>query len=114
MIKVSIYLVRRPGMSPGEFVDHWKNQHGPLVLSLPEFTSRVRRYTQQLVLRDLPAEVPVLPYDGVAELWVDKPEDIFELLQSPVYEQKMIPDEEKFLDRSKTVMLLTTEHNVID
>lgn len=55
----------------------------------------------------------MLPYDGVAELWVDKPEDIFELLQSPVYEQRVIPDEEKFLDRSKTVMLLTTEHNVI-
>ena len=114
MIKVSIYVVRRPGITPDEFNDHWKNTHAPLLLTLPEFTSRVRRYIRQEVVRDLPGELPVLEYDGVAELWFDKPEDFFELMQSPVYEETVVPDEEKFLDRSKTVLLMGTEHNVIN
>jgi hypothetical protein len=51
--------------------------------------------------------------DGVAEVWADKTEDIFGLLQSSTYREVVVPDEEKFLDRSKTILPLTTQHNVI-
>jgi uncharacterized protein (TIGR02118 family) len=113
LVKISIFLVRRPGTSPEEFSAYWKERHAPLLLSLPEFSVHVRRYTQQHVVRGLPEDVPVLEYDGVAEMWVDKAEDIFELLQSSTYQQVVVSDEEKFLDRSKTTLLLTTEHHVI-
>jgi hypothetical protein len=84
-----------------------------LLLSLPEFTEHIRRYTQRHVVRGLPEEVPVMDYDGVTEVWVDKAEDLFELLQSSTYQEVVVPDEEKFLYRSKTILLPTTEHTVI-
>jgi EthD domain len=44
MIKVSVLLKRKPGMSPAEFYRYWKDVHGPLVLGVPELMRHVRKY----------------------------------------------------------------------
>jgi hypothetical protein len=54
----------------------------------------------------------LLDYDGIAEIWVDQLADLFELFQSSEYERVVLPDEEKFLDRSKTCLFLATEHSI--
>ena len=113
MIKVSIYLTRRADTSPEEFSDYWRNEHAPLLLSLDDFTSRVRRYVQQYRVREIADEVPSLSYDGVAEIWLDQLTDLAELFDSPEYRRVVAADEEKFLDRSKTTLFVTTEHGII-
>jgi len=60
MIKLSIFLTRRPRMNHQEFISHWTREHARLLL-----TSRV------------------------------------------------VSDEERFLDREKTVMLITEEKPII-
>lgn len=113
MIKVSVYLTRRSETSLEEFFDYWQNEHAPLLLSLDSFTSRVRRYVQQHRRPEVPANMPLLSCDGVAEVWLDQLTDLAELFDSPEYRQVVSADEEKFLDRSKTVLLVTTEHSII-
>lgn len=113
MIKVSIYLTRRAETSPEEFSDYWRNEHSPLLLSLDDFTSRVRRYVQQYRVREIADEVPSLSYDGVAEIWLDQLADLAELFDSPEYRRVVAADEEKFLDRSKTTVFVTTELGII-
>lgn len=112
MIKASFYLTRRADLTFEEFSEYWLNEHIPLVTALPAFKSYVRRYTLHLRILGLPPELPVLPYDGVGDLWVDGLESLLEVVQTSDYLQIAVPDEETFIDRSKTKMLLTTEREI--
>jgi uncharacterized protein (TIGR02118 family) len=114
MIKATVHLFRRSDLSPDEFVSYWRDEHAPLLRSLPDFTSRVHRYTQQYRLADLPPGLPLLDCDGVAEIWLESPVDVVDMFQSPAYQQIVVADEENFLDRSRTKLLLTSERNIIE
>ena len=46
MIKLTIWAVRKPGLSHAEFDTYWRERHGPLLRSVTEFTRHVRRYVQ--------------------------------------------------------------------
>jgi len=46
MVKLVGCLRRKAGMSAEEFHRYWKNVHGPLVRSVPEFFRYVRKYVQ--------------------------------------------------------------------
>jgi len=72
--------------------------------------SAVRRYTQQHPLKS-PVGVPEAPYDGIAELWLDDMESLGRM--HDIYASVIVPDEEQFLDRAKTVMLITEEKQII-
>ena len=113
MIKVSVFLTRRPGISHQEFISYWTNKHARLLCSLQEFMSAVRRYTQQHPLKS-PEGLPEAPYDGIAELWLDDMESLGRAFGQQVYASVVVPDEEKFLDRAKTVMLITEEKQIIN
>jgi uncharacterized protein (TIGR02118 family) len=112
MIKLSIFLTRRPDISHQEFISYWTNKHARLVLSLAEFTSVVRRYTQLHPL-DTPEGLPNAPYDGIAELWLDDRDSLERAFRHEVYATVVAADEERFLDRAKTVMLITEEKPII-
>jgi uncharacterized protein (TIGR02118 family) len=112
MIKVSVLLTRRPGISHQEFISYWTNEHARLLCGLDEFTSVVRRYTQQHVLES-PEGLPKAPYDGVAELWFDNKDSIGQTFEQKVYEAVVVPDEEMFLDRAKTVILITERSKLL-
>jgi uncharacterized protein (TIGR02118 family) len=104
MVKLSVLLTRRPGISHEEFISYWTNEHARLCLE--KFTSVVRRYTQQHPL-ETPEGLPKAPYDGIAELWFDDKDSIGQAFEQKVYESVVVPDEERFLDRAKTVILIT-------
>ncbi len=64
------FLRRAAGLGPTTFNKQWRESHGGIVLNgLPT----VSRYVQNTVLALPPAG---FGYDGVAELWFDKPESI--------------------------------------
>jgi len=73
---------------------------------LGSFTSSVRRYNQQHSLNNVPRSFPILPYDGVAELWFDDLPSSLAMFAHQDYASIVAKDEENFLDRTKTVIFL--------
>jgi uncharacterized protein (TIGR02118 family) len=112
MIKLSVFLTRRPGISHQEFISYWTNEHVRLLCGLKEFTSVVRRYTQ-LHPVGWSDGLPKAPYDGIAELWLDDRDSLEQAFRHEVYATVVAADEEKFLDRARTVMLVTEVEQII-
>ena len=113
MIKVSAFLTRRPGLTHEQFRQYWKEKHSPLVMSLDVFKTHVRHYTQQHPLNSMPDGLPVVPYDGVAELWLDDLSSLMTISGHQDYASVVAKDEENFLDRTKTVIFLSSESRIV-
>jgi uncharacterized protein (TIGR02118 family) len=112
MIKVSVSVARKPGLSREQFSAYWRDKHTPLVLSLASFKSLVRRYTQQRAVEGVPNQMPLAPYDGMAEVWFDNLSDVLKLLGNEHFLSVVAKDEENFLDRSRRAIFVSQE-NVI-
>ena len=112
MVKLVGCLRRKPGMSAEEFHRYWKDVHGPLVKSVPEFFCYVRKYVQG---HSVPDQVPGFPpppfkpFDGIAELWFDSIEDIGKAFSEPRYLEIIRPDELKFLDLPNCTIFIVEE-----
>lgn len=52
------------------------------------------------------AGVPTAPFDGGAEFWGDSVEKVMAVFQDPEYLSVVVPDELKFIDKSKAVMMI--------
>ena len=111
MIKC-VYLINRlAGMSNETFVDHHRNKHAPLFLSIPEAKQYVRRYTVSH-----PTDAPnyLKPaYDGLTEIWFDSWADHDAFFSSENYLQKVKPDEPTFIDFDSVGIMITEERIVI-
>lgn len=102
-----------PSLSREEFVDHHRNAHAALFLSLPAVRETVRRYVQQHALPvDLPG-MPPLKYDGVAELWFDDIEAIGRLFSDAEYLRVIRPDEASFVDLEGCDFIVSEQHLVL-
>lgn len=113
MIKVSAFLTRRPDLTHEQFRQYWKEKHAPLVMSVDVFRTHVRHYVQQHSLSNVPEGIPLVPYDGIAELWLDDLSSLLTLSGHQDYASIVAKDEEKFLDRTKTVVLLSSELRIV-
>src|SRR4051794_16540516 len=82
MIKLTYALRRRSELSREDFQRYWRETHAPLV-SERAATLRIRRYVQAHTV-STPLDdalrssrgASVEPFDGVAELWWDSPDDM--------------------------------------
>ena len=85
MIKVSLLLKRKPGMSPAEFHRYWKDVHGPLVLGAPEVMCYVRKYVRCHSITEAFSGTPgaASEFDGIAEMWGDGIDDFNRALAEP-------------------------------
>ena len=112
MIKISAFLTRRTDLTHQQFVDYWTQKHTPLVASLPGGEVPVRRYVQLLPTGDEIPGIGTADYDGVAEVWVDDIADAARWFTSDTYTTTVAEDEARFLDRSRTRFLYTTETSI--
>lgn len=109
MVKYIICATRKAGMTREEFSAYWRNHHGPLVKSVPEFMRHVRKYVQcHIVDHGVPLGAAGT-YDGVAELWFDSPEDLVKAFNEPRYLEIIRPDELKFADPPRCMSFITEE-----
>ncbi len=112
MIKITILLTRKKGMDPEGFHDYWSSVHGPLVMRIPENRRHVRKYVQSHILPDrfpfLASSGPL--YDGAAEIWCENLQEGLNMFAEPKYKEIIYPDEVKFLDVDKTIVLVANEH----
>lgn len=98
MIKVLEFFQRRADLPQAAFLDHWRGRHTSVVMGI----TGVRRYVQNPVRHDLSGNPP---FDGVVELWFSSVAMMRANGQSP-YWPEVIADEERFIDRSTTKLLL--------
>ncbi len=106
MIKTIAMITRKADISREDFVEHYEEVHAPLALKhLPMIKRYVRNH-----LVDIPGmEGP--GFDCITELWMDSLEDVMKLVEFVQSEEGQVisNDEEKFLDREKTVFFLVDE-----
>ncbi len=118
-----VYCVRRhPSLSPEEFRRYWLEEHGPLVRSFAK-KLRARRYVQSHTIDsdlNLHAQKPrgtKAPYDGLTEIWWDKPEDLVEVLSTPEGQRLnslLTRDEARFCDLPNCCVFFSEEHTIFD
>src|SRR5215813_9062981 len=114
MVKVSVMLKRKPGMSTAEFHRYWKDVHGPLVLGVPEFMRHFHKYVQCHAIAEAFSDTPgaASQYDGIAELWADSLDEVKRAFAEPRYLEVIRPDEEKFADLANCIFMVTEEDAV--
>ena len=120
MIKLSFCLHRLPHLSREEFQSYWRNTHAPLVKKNRD-ALRIRRYVQchaaTTELNDLIRAGRNAPemYDGVAELWWERFDDLQAAMASPEGQAaglELLEDERKFIDLSRSPLWFGTEFEV--
>jgi len=119
MVKLVFCARRLPHLSRQEFQRYWRETHGPLVRRYADVL-RIRRYVQVHTLDDPVQEALRAsrggpePYDGVAELWWDRREDL--VRDDPQWRQAgeaLLEDERRFIDLASSPLFIGEEHPVI-
>lgn len=105
MVKLITILKRRKGMSLQEFSQYWYEKHGPLAITM---MPGVKRYVQNHPVRLSGAEPSI---DGIAEVWFN---DLVSWREFNKWflsddSKSLREDNEKFIDTSKTVVLIAEE-----
>ncbi|PSR75387.1 hypothetical protein PHLCEN_2v9145 [Hermanssonia centrifuga] len=110
-IRIIGLIKRRPDITLEEFKERWGTRHAGILVSTRAVREKIVRYSQFHVLTQ-PSEalaaagVPIAPYDGMAEMWVDKIEDLLELFQDEEFQKNVLPDEANFLPENRENMLV--------
>ncbi len=122
MIKLVYCLRRLPHLSREEFQRYWRETHGPLVRSHAD-ALRIRRYVQVHTL-DSPLNDVIgasrgaaEAYDGVAELWFEREEDLAEATATPEGRSaalELLEDERRFIDLPRSSLWIAQEHPIVD
>ncbi len=112
MFKVVAFLVKKDGMSIGEFSDYYENHHVPLVLSIaaPPLVYKRRYLTRS---NELTHSGNVVDFDAIAELGFEDEASFNANWLTPLVlaesGKAIAEDEERFIDRSKTRAYIVNE-----
>jgi uncharacterized protein (TIGR02118 family) len=111
VIRLTCFVPRKPGMSPEDFHQHWREVHGPLVRSTNSGSHVVRYEQHHRPLSDYGNTI-VSDYDGVTVQWFRSMDDFWASVSEPDYAD-INDDIERFIDSSRLVWLLTEEPEVV-
>jgi NAD binding domain of 6-phosphogluconate dehydrogenase/EthD domain len=67
MIKLSILMVRRSDLTYEQYIEHWRDVHGPLFAAQPASKQYVRKYIKNHVTGDTLPGTTATKFDGIAE-----------------------------------------------
>lgn len=113
MVKYTILVTRKAGLTWEEYDAYWKNYHGTVVKSVPEFIRHVRKYVQCHLVKGAMPLGAAGAYDGIAELWFDSVEELQAAFNEPRYLAIIRPDELKFVELEKCMSFITEELQVV-
>jgi len=104
-----VFLLRRqPHLTREQFQQYWWDSHRPLVAARAEVLG-IRRY-QQVHARQELDETGLVPYDGVAELWLDGPPPTGTRDEIATAGRELLDDERTFIDLANSPIFLGAEH----
>jgi len=113
MLKRFVLNCRKPDLDAEAFRRHWRDVHGPLLTSLPDYRRFVTRYDQNHVLAPGPVGLPFV-HDGLTEIWQRSDANIVQrFADTELYRQMVQPDELQFADREHTVAFFADERTEI-
>jgi uncharacterized protein (TIGR02118 family) len=104
-ITLHAFLVRKPGLSHEEFLDHWRTKHGKLIRETPALARHLVRYEQHAALPDGRAGSD---FDGIAVQVFESWDEFIAMLGEPEA-QLMREDEANFLDPDKLQILFSED-----
>jgi hypothetical protein len=101
-------------LTRADFSQYWEHRHGPLTATLPHFWRRTARYIQNHIIDILP-QGGAANWDGIVEL-IETPEapHLAPLRDDPLFVERVIPDEQLFLQTRSMFRLATRPRVVID
>ena len=101
-------LTPKAGWDREQFEQYWLDSHGPLVATTPDYGNYRSDYAQDHVLEGGLGIEP-FPFAGVASVRVPGGE-ISAFAETAVFRERILPDEQHFLDREACVALRVREH----
>jgi len=109
-LKISLFLKKLPEIIDQQFHEHWKNQHVNLAKENKKFMAKTRKYNQVHITPELREQakmfgIPVMDYDGIAEVWVDSLEDWKEVVGDAEFVKVIAADESLFIQAPIHVQL---------
>jgi uncharacterized protein (TIGR02118 family) len=112
MIRLVTLLKRKPGTTHEEFLEHWRERHGPLIAASTA-ANYVRRYEQHPAAWPAAGSgAPEPEYDGVTMQWFDSLGDFYAHMREPDF-PAMMEDIDRFLDVSQLQVVLCEEPTVV-
>jgi hypothetical protein len=108
-LKKLVFLRRKIDMERTGFSSYWAERHGPLVASQAPFWRFTARYVQNHVLGTDDA-----PFDGMAISTQRDPRPTGSFTDEACYQEILVPDEWRFLDRSGSASAMVQEAVSID
>ena len=122
MIKLVYVVQARDDIALEEFHRYWREEHGPLVASVAEDIG-ARKYVQSHTI-DTPLNQTLVEsrgmapiHQGITEVWWDSLEDLQTRMASDAGTKaaaRLLEDEAKFIDFSRSTIFLTEEHPIFD
>ena len=120
IIKLVYCLTKRDDIDPDSFYLYWLEEHGPLVKSVAEAIGASRSVLSHTILPEL-NELMIesrglqAPYDGVTEVWWETMSALEQGMSSAAgveAQGKLIEDEARFIDFSRSRVFMTEEHEI--
>ncbi len=99
------FLARRPGMSLDEFLQHWRERHGPLLAKVPG----LRRCVLSATRRSAYTAGRAPAYDGATLMWFESPDALRTAAGSTAYADA-VADRAHFLAPGMPPFIVTREH----
>ena len=113
MVKLIGLLKKKTGLTRAEFIDYYENRHVPFISGLVPIGHDYRRsYTEKMRANGQETD-DAFEYDVVTEMWFEQPEDYAAFaaaMREPAIFGQIVADEERFLDRSASRILVVNEH----
>jgi uncharacterized protein (TIGR02118 family) len=103
VVELVALLKRKPGMSKDDFHRHWRERHGPLVVDT--LGRHLLGYEQRHRLASDAGHDE--EWDGVAIQRFESKEAFDAFMADPAFVERVIPDQDEFLDMAKVVFILT-------
>jgi hypothetical protein len=110
-VKLIALITRRRDLDLAAFSHHWRTTHRDLIMRLVR-TGIIKGYVQNHRAEPQLDGLPIVA-DGSPELWIESPDDMARIGQSPEYMQGARLDEPNFME-GRSRMLLAQEVVIID
>ena len=111
MIHQLIFAGPKPGMTSQEFQEYWVNVHAV------KYASKIPQIKRYMIDTRIPFNgdlgKPILPYQGVAEIWLNNEEEQLASLQTKEFLEGARLDEPNWAAFWLTLVLDTTAHEIV-
>jgi uncharacterized protein (TIGR02118 family) len=117
-MKMIVLFRRKPGLTSAQFREHYEERHAPLALKLFPYLKGYRRNYIRHDLHHARAGQEVfsanLDFDAITEITFADRSDYDRMVREmadPAIREQVVTDEQRFLDRSATVVFMVDEYS---